>query len=106
MFNGKFYRTINKGGYSKIIEKNIDNIDITIYPNPVINSFNLIISSPFENENLFYWISNYEGKIMTPIFNYKNIKAEIVDLTGFVSGSYFVSVLTKKGIVTKKIVKY
>jgi hypothetical protein len=102
---GGFFRTNNNGGYSKILDKSIENNIVSIFPNPVTQKFNIKILSSFEDKVSYYWICNVEGKIITSSLLYKKNLPNIIDLSGFRPGIYFLNVSLNNTIVTEKIIK-
>lgn len=78
--------------------------NISIYPNPFINSINLI-SNVNLSDSHYINIFNLEGQLIlnTPLSS----KQEILSLSHLKSGIYFVQIYNNTSIITtKKIVKY
>lgn len=70
---------------------------VKIYPNPVEKSFNISTSDTIEQVTII----NNTGEIVKTIReNTKNI-----DISGFISGVYFLQIKTNKGIILQKIIK-
>jgi hypothetical protein len=80
---------------------NLDNVDITVYPNPTTN--NLIVSSNI-TENLQYTIFSINGKTIEK----GNINSEITNLNtaNLASGIYYIKLNNNKSnLQTFKIIK-
>jgi len=77
---------------------NINNYNVAIYPNPTYNKVNISL-----NESSEINIFDTNGKIY---FSQQLDKGNnIVDLSGFRQGIYFVKIITENSIITKKIIK-
>ncbi len=73
--------------------------NLEIYPNPTNASINII-----GTQNKFIEISNVNGSVMMQIKS--SNKNEMIDLSGFATGVYFVKVSDAKTVSIKKVVKY
>ena len=72
----------------------VDGTNIELYPNPVTDKLNLSESVLEVN------IVDVDGRIV-----YSDKNTNVVDMSNFNSGVYFVRVITDNGVATKKIVK-
>ena len=68
---------------------------IKLYPNPVIDNFQIQTSLPIKNIE----ITDITGKM-----DYTTIN-KTINCSGFAKGVYFVKVFTEKGIKVEKVVK-
>ena len=85
---------------NSIEENNVNQYQLSIYPNPAIN--NITISNPgsiIKNVSIY----DLSGQLVKSYFRDSNLVTEtIADLQ---NGIYFVNVITDKGVFVKKIIK-
>ncbi len=73
---------------------------VTVYPNPTTGMIQIQNSeSRIENVEVY----DAYGKMLNVVSVNDNVTA--IDLTSYASGTYFVRVMTEKGVVTKRVVK-
>jgi hypothetical protein len=72
---------------------------LEIYPNPTNASINII-----GTQNKFIEIRNVNGSVIMQIKGVN--KNEMIDLSGFATGVYFVKVSDAQTVSIKKVVKY
>lgn len=79
---------------------------VSIYPNPVVNSFNIVLNESNVVINKVE-IADVSGKVVYSLdVNQKN--SELIKVSGIsklTSGVYFVNISTSKGITVKKLLK-
>lgn len=80
----------------------ISNSDIQLYPIPVIDKLVISLSKPFSQTSIFIYSLNglqlYSSKI--------NMSNTEIDMSKYVSGFYFVNIITlNNGILIKKVIK-
>ena len=80
---------------------NTKNENILIYPNPAEN--NISINILLENKNVNYKITDINGKILKDGNLSQN--HNIIDITSFEVGIYFISISTNESTFTRKIIK-
>jgi len=84
-------------------ENNLDNNTVSVYPNPVLNEINISINRP-ANEVLTMYLLSVQGQL---IFS-QTAKASswlTIPCPSLAPGIYFLRIVNKDGVVTKKIVK-
>ena len=82
-----------------------DEDNIKIYPNPNKGTFTLVINTT-QNENIEIKILSSLGKeiFIKELKDYSGSYKNIIDLTGYPSGLYYLQILTGERKITKKII--
>ena len=98
--NGKlniwFQRMAVNGNITSIKQIHTEEVPVVkIYPNPVFSTLTI------EGESVkSIWIYNSLGQLVA-----KYDKANMIDLNHLANGNYFISIITKNGVVSKKLIK-
>jgi hypothetical protein len=98
----------SKGEYSdtRIItmQKN-SSLDISAYPNPVVNNLLVTIPSAWQKKNVMFELLSVNGQV-AKIFNTTNTgQTEILNVNNIAPGSYFLNASCDGKIVRGKIIK-
>jgi type IX secretion system substrate protein len=90
----------------------VDNKDtkstkLSLYPNPTVDVFTMNIDglTPGEQFKFFVFTSNSKEVYRQVVKANSNTYERVIDMSEFIPGIYFVSVVSEKGITTMKIIK-
>ena len=83
-----------------VVNYNINNSGLMIYPNPAKNSFNIINNT---QENFNVEVMNVNGEVIYKKLNSTNT-IEQVDISGLSSGIYFVKMTQASGVTVRKLI--
>jgi len=86
--------------YSSTNIKNIENYDLSLFPNPTSGKFTIKSSQNIENIE----IKDLTGRVIQKIES-KNISENEIDLSDFVNGIYFVKTYSEGKVFVSKIIK-
>ncbi len=83
-----------------------DSPKLTLFPNPTTDIFNMNIAGLTAGEQFTFFVYTAGNKeVYRQIVNAKSSEYErVINMSMFIPGVYFVSVVTNKGITTKKII--
>jgi len=89
------------------ITENENLSNMTVFPNPSNGIFKIIVEGINPNKPFTYFIYTSDGKeVYREIVSPKSTSFhKLIDMTDFISGTYFISIKSEKGIVTKKFIK-
>jgi PKD repeat protein len=89
-----------------INEETLIGIRFSVFPNPTTSNCNLIILTD-EQADVIYEITDISGKLLfkKTLSKFNRIE-QMIDLSAYETGVYFLNIKNSKGAVTKKIVKY
>jgi len=81
-----------------------DDIDVAIYPNPAHEFLNIKFENYF-SENMQLSIVNNYGQTVKSIFLEKEIAEKRIEMNDWPSGVYYLKIIMKENILTKRFVK-
>jgi hypothetical protein len=84
-----------------ILENIEENLTVSVYPNPVSNSLNIVFISPNATRHLTI-LNSLGQKIYTSVINFTT---SVIDFSSFDSGLYCIVISSDTGTVRRKIIK-
>jgi hypothetical protein len=87
-----------------ILISNMKDVNVSLYPNPVQNTINIDISSPYENEEVEIIITDLNGKILVSETKSQPDKLQL-NTASFEAGMYFLTVKSNHVNYSQKIIK-
>jgi hypothetical protein len=80
--------------------ENVVNNEVSIYPNPTNNFFNVICTNTISN------ISIFDSKGSFVLEENCNSSNKMIDVNNLTNGLYFIIIKTNENVITKKLIKY
>jgi SdrD B-like domain/Secretion system C-terminal sorting domain len=86
--------------------KQVDNnISITTYPNPVINTLRVTIPASWQNKKVSYELFNTAGNSIKKIQATQSSQTENISVSNLSAGVYFIKVMCNGQTATQKLIK-